>query len=260
MDICTSRWRSRKLFTSGASGIVPVTHQRNQVGVIVLVHAGGLLRDRIGQFDQLAPVVEALQPDAREALLKGGGADTAAQRGALVADQIEEFGAERIVALLGAGNRVIDGNAELLVLGAMLLDAVPVAAGERQAVAIDNVAVDDLAEGFVQARVVLQAERLVGKANLGISDQIFVRTGDLENRGSGQDRQRANRHHAGHAIGRNREVAFIGSGDFPMGHRENDREGGEVGHHRGAAEAEKWRDHSGERNESQYSSRDEDQL
>ena len=69
---------------------------------------------------------------------------------------------KRIVAAVAARAGAVDIDAELLVFRAVLLQFVPVAGGQRQAVAVVDGALGDLAHHILEARIVLVAARAIG--------------------------------------------------------------------------------------------------
>src|ERR1035437_1520557 len=71
-------------------------------------------------------------------------------------------GVIRAFAGFGARAGAIDIDAEGRVIGAVLLEFAPIAGGERQAVAVVDSALGDLAHDGLQARIVLVAAPAIG--------------------------------------------------------------------------------------------------
>ncbi len=155
----TSRGRSSTRAHLRMIRLVAVAQQRHQFAVIVAqdaIHLAGL---GILHFHQRGPVVIAAQAARRIALHEGGVGGAPAGARAQIAQQVEHQAAEGIMPGLAARTGAVDIDAERLVIGAMLFQFVPIAGGQRQAVAVVDGALGNLAHDLLQARIVLVAAR-----------------------------------------------------------------------------------------------------
>ena len=149
------------------AGLVAVADQGRELGVLVAAQLlVGIVLDQggVGRVEVLA--------------------------GAQVADQVRGGGAERVVARFEAGAGAVERDAERFVLGAAALQVGPVAGGERDAVAVVDVAARDLARDGIQARVVLRALDAVLFEGLRVAGEVVGVVQELIVRGEGEQRRR----------------------------------------------------------------------
>src|ERR1022692_4275501 len=86
---------------------------------------------------------------------------------AQVAQEMRGRRAERIMARVQARTSLVDGDPQGLILRAPQFELLPIAGGQQHAVAIEDVAAGDLAGDGVDARIVLRARDIRGRASPG---------------------------------------------------------------------------------------------
>ena len=157
---------------AGVTGVMAVADERRQFGVLVALQAAiGVVLDQrcVGGVKVFA--------------------------GAQIARQVRGGGAERVVAAVEAAGGRVERNAQRVVGIAMTLEFLPVAGGERNAVAVVDGAARDLARQRVDARIVLRALDAVLFEGVGIARQVVVVVEHLVADGEAQqDRAGAGQH------------------------------------------------------------------
>src|SRR5262245_28626084 len=162
-----------------------MTQERHQLAVIITKHVFLLAELTIVGVDQRGAIIESAKATRRFALHKRRVARAPAFACADIAQKVEQQRTEWVVARFGPRAYAVNFNAHLMIFGAMLFELVPVAGGERKAIAVVDRALRDHAHDFLEARVVLESAHAVGLFHQGAATHEGGTVDDLHDCGGG---------------------------------------------------------------------------
>ena len=222
---------------AGVARVMPVADERRQFGVLV-----------------------ALQPAIGVVLHQRCVAGVKILAGAQVARQVRGGGAERVVAAVEAAGGRLERDAERGVGIAMALQFLPVAGGERNAVAVVDGAARNLARQRVDARIVLRALDAVLFEGVRIARQVVAIVQHLvaqRRTPAGSRRPRPAPTSSGRPARAAPSGCVASSALLMLGQQREDQE---IRHHRGISRTQKRRDHARKRQRAEHAGRDQQHL